>query len=139
MILSGLLAGVFSFGLRRCIVPPSGRFGTLLLLLGSGALCGVGIFPEPMGYVHLVATVAFFVLMSMSFFYISGAAISAGLEKLGYGTFILGLIVFLCGGVMLLFGAIPELAAVLAIAAFSILYSIKMVKQAPQPVIGIPP
>ena len=55
LIISGILAIVFSIGLFYDDDAPSHRLGAVFGVVGSGALCASGIFPAPAGVIHLVA------------------------------------------------------------------------------------
>ena len=68
-------------------------------------------------------------LMPIGLFYIGAAMMDSTKKLLGYVTFILSI-------VALLFGAIPEFIAILAISAFSIILGIKLFGQAPKPIIS---
>jgi len=74
MILSGILAFIFSLGLIKIL---SNKIGAYLLCLSSLALFGVGLFPVTVYIPHFIVSAAFFVLLPLSFLII-GLTIKQG-------------------------------------------------------------
>jgi len=95
-IIGGILAIVFSIGLYIDLYTdnkmPSYSLGAVFGVLGSGALSVVGIFPEPMGVINLVATFAFALLVSTGILLIGGALIDASHRRLGGLSIVLGIV-----------------------------------------------
>ncbi|MCD6262973.1 DUF998 domain-containing protein [Candidatus Bathyarchaeota archaeon] len=78
LIVGGLLLLPFSIGVVRVL--PRGvlsLLGVVLLVLSTLSLCGIGLFPETAGRVHLYFSIAFFVLLPLSFIFM-------GLSELRY-------------------------------------------------------
>jgi hypothetical membrane protein len=72
LIISGILAIVFAFGLFSVFKRKSvGGVGALLFLIDCLALTAIGVFPESTGPAHLYASVAFFALFPLSMFLIT--------------------------------------------------------------------
>ncbi len=72
LIISGILAIVFAFGLFSVFKGKSvGRAGALLFLIDCLALTAIGVFPESTGPMHLYVSVAFFALFPLSMFLIT--------------------------------------------------------------------
>ncbi|RLI32911.1 hypothetical protein DRO56_02735 [Candidatus Bathyarchaeota archaeon] len=70
LIVGGLLLLPFSIGVVRVL--PRGvlsLLGVVLLVLSTLSLCGIGLFPETAGRVHLYFSIAFFVLLPLSFIF----------------------------------------------------------------------
>ncbi len=62
LVVAGLLASCFSYGLLRRARGGLGRAGSVVLLIGSFSLVLIGLLPEDTGLPHLAAAVAFFLL-----------------------------------------------------------------------------
>ncbi|MFH1285432.1 MAG: DUF998 domain-containing protein [Candidatus Micrarchaeota archaeon] len=80
--LSGVLACAFAFWLRKSGLAEGKLWeaGTILFLAGALALVGIGVFPEPFGVLHSVASILFFVLVPVSML-LMGAALARGKER----------------------------------------------------------
>jgi hypothetical membrane protein len=63
MILGGFLLFIFSLGLMKVL---SYKIGVCILCLSSLALIGIGMFPETVFTLHLVVSISFFVLLTIS-------------------------------------------------------------------------
>jgi len=67
--MTGVLMMMFSLGLfeltKGRVV---GQLGSVLFLVGAFLLCGIGVFPETAGMIHLYVSVAFFVSLPLSLF-----------------------------------------------------------------------
>lgn len=138
--ITGVLAFVFTLGLRKSILSPSGRLGALVAIFVSCSLFGVGVFPEPTGIPHLVSSLAFFMSAPICVFYLGAAVMDSTKEPWGYILFILG-VISLISGVTLTVGisrAISEFIISLAVSILSIIFGIKLFRHAPNPIIGIP-
>ena len=59
LILAGILGFVFCLGFRKTL-PPLGKLGSVVLLIGTLALIGVGLFPESSGIYHTITSFLFF-------------------------------------------------------------------------------
>lgn len=113
LIFCGLFNFIFVLGLRKFLEMQSvGQVGTVCFILASIALCGIGIFPENAGIIHLYFSIAFFVLSPISLFLISIALIKMQDERK------LGMVIFglsICSAVVWLMpingAAIPEIIA----------------------------
>jgi hypothetical membrane protein len=136
LLICGLLGFIFSIGLWKSIRIHSGRVGSLIMILASIALFNIGLFPEPTGIPHVIASLTYFILGPIAIFYISAAALDSDQKQLGYFTTILGIIGVIFGGVFILFGAIPELLANISISIFIIIFGVKMYRQGPKPIIS---
>ncbi len=63
VIIAGIMLAIYSFGLHHVLVKGQlSSGGSLLMLLSSIALIGIGIFPETSGTIHLYLSWAFFTL-----------------------------------------------------------------------------
>ena len=62
LVVAGLLASFFSYGLLRRAKGSLGKVGSAILLIGSISLALIGLLPEDTGLPHLTAAMAFFLL-----------------------------------------------------------------------------
>ena len=132
----GILGFIFSIGLCKSIRIHSGRIGSFIMMFASIALFNIGLFPEPTGIPHVIASLTYFLLGPIAIFYIAAAALDSDQKLLGYFATILGIIGIIFGGVFILFGAIPEFIAALSTSIFTIIFGIKMYKQGPNSIIA---
>ncbi|WP_455369064.1 DUF998 domain-containing protein [[Eubacterium] cellulosolvens] len=136
LITCGTLGFIFSIGLWKSIQIHSGRVGSLIMILASIALFNIGLFPEPTGIPHVIASLTYFILGPIAILYISAATLDSNQKTLGYFTMILGITGVIFGGVFILFGAIPELITSMSISIFTIIFGFKMHRQAPKKIIS---
>jgi len=131
----GLIAGggllcVFAAGLWRSLRGKAlGRAGGLAFLLSAAALCGVGVFPETAGRIHLYFSLAFFVGLVVALWLVGGALIQLGERRLG--ALVVGASVG-AGAVWALpwpAVAIPEIISSFAAAACSITLGVRLFKR----------
>jgi hypothetical membrane protein len=131
LVISGILAVIFSLGLAvgfRKKFKPSGRLGSLLYVLGACALCGIGIFPEPTGTLHTIASVAFFLLEPFAILCIGTSELKSSEKSLGYFSYITGFIALF--SIVVVSKAAGETVASLAIAIWTVVFSIRLFRQA---------
>ncbi|MBN1244481.1 DUF998 domain-containing protein [Candidatus Bathyarchaeota archaeon] len=115
-----------------------GKIGALTFVATSVALMGIGVFPENAVPYHYLFSVAFFVLLPISLFVITGAFALKRQTKMALFTlltavaaatpWILYFAVHYVSGV-----AIPEFASAVAGSAWTVVLSYKMFKAASQP------
>jgi hypothetical membrane protein len=132
MMLAGILAFIFAVGLWKSIKILSGRVGSLMLMVSAIGIFGTGLFPEPTGMPHVMATFLFFIFGSIGLLYLSAALMDSGQKSLGFLVLLLGIIALLFGGVLIVFRAIPELIASIASSIFTIIFGLKMIKKPPK-------
>ena len=133
LIIGGSLTLVFAVGLREIFPSRTlGHAGTLILILAAVSLCAIGIFPETAGAIHSYVSVAFFTLLPISLFFMGAVMIKESVERnLGLFTVLAGIVMVVVwalpweGGV-----AIPEMFASLAASAWSIVFGIRLFRQA---------
>jgi len=136
LIVGGLLSLIFAMGLRKIMMGRTlGHIGTLILILASANLCAIGVFPETSGALHFYVSVAFFTWLPISLFFIGAAMMQeSSEEKLGLFTVLVGVVAVTVwmvpwgGGV-----AIPEMLASLPASVWSIVFGIRLYKQASSP------
>ena len=136
LLICGVLGFIFSIGLWKIIRIHSGRVGSLIMILASIALFNIGLFPEPTGIPHVIASLTYFILGPIAILYISAATLDSNQKFLGYFIMILGIIGVIFGGVFILFGAIPELIASISISIFTIIFGVKMYRQSRKHIIS---
>jgi len=112
LIVSGMLASVFSIHLTRSL-KGAGRAGGVLLTAGSASLTLVGCLPETAGRPHLYVSAAFFTLSSLALIVLGAHAAAVGKRLQGALTSTAGAV---SAASMLLprpwpGGAIPEMIA----------------------------
>jgi hypothetical membrane protein len=105
-----------------------GKVGALALVLTAIILCGIGIFPENAGAIHLYLSIAFFMLLPVSLFVIGISMITSGKDrKLGFAISVLSI----CSAVIWLAPkngvAIQEFIASVAGTISCVLLGIKLV------------
>lgn len=113
LIFCGVFTFIFALGLRKFLEARlAGHAGTACFILASIALCGIGIFPENVGIIHLYLSIAFFVLSPISLSLISLALIKMPNNRK------LGMVIFglsICSAAVWLMprngAAIPEIIA----------------------------
>jgi len=115
-----------------------GKIGALTFAATSVALMGIGVFPENAVPYHYSFSVAFFVLLPISLFIITGAFALKRQTKMALFTlltavaaatpWILYFTVHYVSGV-----AIPEFASAVAGSVWAVVLGYKMLKAAPQP------
>ena len=127
-IIGGLLGIAFSIGLFYDDDAPSHRLGAVFAVLGAGAFCALGIFPEPFGLIHLMAGYAVFLLSSVGILLIGGAVIDASHKWLGGFSITLGIIA-LAGTSMVSYGrGVAQAPIIFAIIVWIVIYSIRMLR-----------
>ena len=135
LVLVGVLSVTFTIGLRKGLISSRlGELGIANLMLGSIALAATGIFPGTMDLPHDMASGAFFALVTLAFFLVGVAAMTAshtawGLSSLTASVLIivLRLIPWPWDG-----GAIPQLLYCLPWSLWTIIFGIGLlVKSSP--------
>lgn len=132
LIIGGILALIFAIGLGQLLTNRMlGRVGSLLLSLAAVALCSIGIFPETAGTLHYVVSVAFFVLLPLSLFFLGAALLQEPTERsLGAFAVLAGAVATAVWALPWEGLAIPEAIAYLAASLWSMTLSVKMLRQA---------
>lgn len=128
LVTSGILILVFAAGIIEAFSNRVlRRVGALILVLGAISLCGIGIFTEEWGRLHLYFSLAFFMLIPISSFLIGASMVQTTSEKM-LGTFMIltGVVsivvwVFPWQGV-----AIPETISSFANSMWNIMLGIKL-------------
>jgi hypothetical membrane protein len=135
LLLSGIFSFVFAVGLWKSMKIPSGRIGSLIIIIASIALFNIGLFPEPTGIPHVIASLTYFILGPIGILCIGAAAMDSGQKLLGYSMLILGIIGIIFGGPLVFFGAIPELISIITVSIFLLIFGIRMYRRAPKPIL----
>jgi len=135
LILTGLLSLIFAIGLGKSLLSSQlGKSGMASLILGSIALSAVGIFPRNIDFPHDLASITFFMFISLALLLIGVTSIRTsqmiwGLLSLTPGIFIivLMLVPWPWSG-----GAIPQLLYCLPWALWTIVFgAVLLVKSSP--------
>jgi hypothetical membrane protein len=98
MILGGILALVFSFGLMKILAR---KLGAYILALSSLALIGIGIFPETIFPLHFLTSASFFILLAFSLLVIGVTSGYNSFEK-NIGVYAIVLVVIALGSTVFL-------------------------------------
>jgi hypothetical membrane protein len=99
MIISGLLALVFSIGLMKILV---NKLGAYVLALSSLALVGIGIFPETIFTLHFLTSASFFILLAVGLLII-GVTSGYNIFERNIGLLAMVLVVIALGSTVFLF------------------------------------
>ncbi|MGQ9469529.1 MAG: DUF998 domain-containing protein [Nitrososphaerales archaeon] len=94
LIVCGVLASIFIVGLSRIERTSSlGLAGSIVLLLSSLSLIGIGFFSEAFGLIHLYFSASFFMLFILSSIILGiHYTFGASNRRLGILTFLIGII-----------------------------------------------
>jgi hypothetical membrane protein len=144
LIIGGALTAIFALGLKRMLPGlTGGGLGAIAIVLGSVALCCVGIFPETTGAVHRSFALLFFILSIIALVLIGSAMMQEpSMRHLGLFIFTAGL--FICAAVIALIviligvphagGAIPEFLVSLGALVCFVILAVRLFRQAPHQV-----
>jgi hypothetical membrane protein len=129
-IVGGIFSIIFAIGLYVDEEAPSHRLGAVFAVLGGGALTLAGIFPAPMGLIHLVPGVAPLVLFPVAMLLIGGTHIDrfqthseAGIAGLA----IVLAIIALASAMLVTYGrAAPEMLAWFMVEVWILVFSVRM-------------
>lgn len=128
LMLSSILALLFSIGLRRLYRGTSGAVGIALYALSTISLFMIGFFPENAGIIHYYVSVAFFVFVALTLIAFGiynlisrPRSITMGIVLLVLSVLAIVVWLFPWKGV-----AIPELISSLTISTFVIISSVRI-------------
>jgi hypothetical membrane protein len=136
LMISGFLISLFGIGLPVVLGNKLlGKISRSFFILGAVALLAIGVFPESAEPIHYYASVAFFVLLSISMLLISATFLLAARRKIGSFTFLAAVVAaavwiaqfsvrFVPGP------AIPETISALSGSAWSVVVGFNMLKEA---------
>ena len=125
-IVGGLLGIVFSIGLLHEDSVPSHRLGAVFAVLGAGAFSASGIFPEPMGIIHLVAVFASALLISTGILLIGGAVIDVSQKQLGGLSIVLGIITLAGLSLISYLRGVAVVITFLSISVWALVFGVRM-------------
>jgi len=113
----------------------TGKIGALVFAAATVALIGIGIFNESFSVTHYSFSVTFFVLVPISLFIITCSFLLAHQARLAAFTVTAGIVAALPWILLFAFHyipnvAIPEIVSALAVSAWTITLSYKIIKQA---------
>ncbi|MEM2890245.1 MAG: DUF998 domain-containing protein [Candidatus Hadarchaeum sp.] len=120
LVLGGFLATVFAAIMLSIYQDRIRRVGGLVFLLGTISLIGIGIFSEAAGRIHFYFSVAFFVLVPISFWILGIGILRSGHKNWGVLTVVLGVVGALPWVYHWTAVAIPELLSALCFTAWSL-------------------
>ncbi|MFC1864900.1 DUF998 domain-containing protein [Chloroflexota bacterium] len=101
LILTGVLSLIFAIGLGKSLLSSRlGQLGMASLILGSVSISAVGIFPRTFDLPHDLASIAFFMFVTLALFLIGVAAIMAS-------QMIWGLLSLMAGVLIIAFPLVP--------------------------------
>jgi hypothetical membrane protein len=137
LMIAGILGICLAIGIRKSgtLSSPLGNIGTLILIINSCALIGIGVFPESTGAPHTFFSFAFFLLVGLSLFFMGMGLIKSYEKKLGW--FVIALLAFGLISIPLFLSprpwgsnAIAEMIPIVSIALFSIVFGMKLLNLA---------
>ena len=135
LILTGVLSLIFAIGLGKSLLSSRpGQWGIASLVLGSVAVSTMGIFPRIIDLPHNLASIAFFMFITLALLLIGFAAIAAS-------QMIWGLLSIISGVLISTFelvpwpwsgGALPQLLSYLLWSLWTIVFGVRLlVKSSP--------
>ena len=131
LIISGILGILFAVGLFTFLQESLlNRMGAFVFVLDALALTAIGVFPENVEPIHLLASVAFFVLLPVSMFLLGTAFLRTSRMKLGFFTFAAAIVAAIVW--IIPFGkgvAIPETLSGLSASTWFVVLGFKMLKE----------
>jgi hypothetical membrane protein len=135
LVAAGILGLVFSVGIRRYKMfrTPPGNIGTVIMMLVSIALVGIGLFSETTGVIHTFFSVVFFVLVGVALLFLGIDQLRSkeGLTSwLVTSLFVFGLLSIPLFVLPKPLGsnAVAELIPIISISIFSIFYGNRLYK-----------
>jgi hypothetical membrane protein len=145
LIIGGALTAIFGIGLKRALpgLTRSG-LGAIAIVLGSAALCCVGIFTERTLVVHCSVTLLFYILSIIALVLIGSAMMQEpAVRNLGLFIFTAGLFICLPAIALVVIilidievrhagGAIPEFIGALGVSVCFLILAVRLLRQAPR-------
>ena len=131
LIISGILGLLFAVGLFTFLQESLlSRMGAFVFILDTLALSAIGVFPENVEPIHLLASVTFFALLPVSMFLLGAAFLRTSRMKLGFFTFAVAIVATIVW--IIPFGkgvAIPETFSGLSASTWFVVLGFKMLKE----------
>jgi hypothetical membrane protein len=128
LVVAGLLAIAFAFGLLKQADSPVYSLGAVFGIVGTAGLCASGIFSAPSGVIHLLAVYTFGLLAPTAMLLIGSTFVVS--EKWLAGLSITLGVVALAGTSMISYGrSVAELVLLAAVALWAITLSVRMLQQ----------
>lgn len=133
LVIAGILGICLAIGIRKSgiLTTSLGKAGTMIFIFNAFALIGIGVFPETTGAPHTFFSVAFFLLVGLSLWFMGMGLLKSSEKNLGW--FLLALLVFGLTSIPLFLtprpwgsNAIAEMIPIVSIALFSIAFGIKL-------------
>ncbi len=94
LILSGVLSLIFAIGLGQSLLSSRlGRLGVVSLILGSMAISAMGIFPRTINLPHNLASIAFFMFITLALLLVGVAVITASQMRWGLPSLMAGVLI----------------------------------------------
>ena len=130
LILAGVFNLIFAIGLRKSLLSGSlpGQLGVVSLIVGSVAFSAMGIFRRTIVIPHNLASLAFFIFISLAIFLIGIWAITAGQKIWGAlsVTAAILVVVFLRAPWPWSGGAIPQLLSCLPWSLWTVAFAVRL-------------
>jgi hypothetical membrane protein len=137
LIVSGILALIFAVGVYNYLSGSNlGKAGSLIFVLDTLALMLIGVFPENIEPTHYYVSVMFFMLFPIAMLVLTAAFLMSAKAKMGLFTFLVAAFAATVWIIQWTVGfgsnvAIPETLSALAASAWTIVLSVKMLKEKP--------
>jgi hypothetical membrane protein len=120
LMISGFLIILFGIGLPVLLGNKLlGKISFSFFIIGAVALFAIGVFPESAKPIHYYASVAFFVLLSISMLLISATFLLAGRRKIGSFTLLVAVVAAAVWIAQFSFRFVPGLAIPETVSALS--------------------
>jgi hypothetical membrane protein len=132
LIASGIFSLIFAIGLGKSsfFTALPGKLGVSCLSLGSASFAAIGLFPRTTDIPHNLASLGFFLFVSLAIFFI-------GVQTMRKSLAALGILSFLTVSVIVTFelspwpgGAIAQLITVLPWSVWTVVFSIMLLARA---------
>lgn len=132
LIVSGVFSLIFAIGLGKSsfFTALPGKLGIWCLLLGSTSFAAIGLFPRTTGIPHNLASLGFFLFISLAIFFIGVQAMRKLLTTLGILSFLMVTLIVAFELAPWPGGAIAQLLTVLPWSVWTVIFSIMLLSRA---------
>lgn len=132
LIASGIFSLIFAIGLTKNLFFTAlpGRLGVWCLLLGSASFAAIGLFPRTTDIPHNLASLGFFLFVSLAIFFIGVQAMRELQTTLGVLSFIMVTLIVAFELAPWPGGAIAQLITVLPWSVWTVVFSIMLLARA---------
>ena len=126
---AGILGVIFSLGLLSDAHSPAYRLGAVCTLVGAAAIAGVGLLPEPLGIIHIIASFAYGIFFAAAMLLIGGALVDSSAKPLGGFSIALGIIALVGTSQIVYEHGVAEIVLAAATVLWFVFFSIRMLRR----------